>query len=237
MDRRILKRFRREHRSNHRKGTVSEWRFHLAQWADLEVSVMPRTVDGEVFDSNTGVVVHAPHHGALRGCIVVSNASRPNCDEEALNYTITGSRNKYWADVPGIQPYCIPHRIVTPAERENEGYKMAVEAMMQGRGLTREAAEATADKVLGWCPDSIQCGACSLLIPGLGDEKLVHLARQYGWKLNVPIMAQDSWRCPACGRHDTPEIPSDDAFAAMFWSRMGISPGYKAQSGSRDSVL
>lgn len=212
MLKRIAKRFKREHRAA--KVSSRKWVFHAAQWGDLEVSVMPRSIDGRVEDSNTGVVLKAPFHGTLKACVVVNDGSRPNCDEEALNYTLTGSKVKCWMDIPGIHPWCIPHRKVTEQEREDEGYQMAVSAIMEGRGLPREQAQAEADQVLGWCPDSIQCGICHLLIPGLGAKELVTLARSYGWRVILPLQL-DSWRCRACAYANSVEIPSDAEMAAI----------------------
>lgn len=206
---RILKRFRREHRQ---KTPPSKWVFHKETWGDLEVSVMPRSIDFKVVDSNTGVVVTAPFHGALRACVVVNDGSRPNCDEAALNYTLTGDRNKYWADATD-NPYCIPRRKMDPKDRD-EGYQMAVTAMMEGQGYTREFAEWQADRVLGWCPDSLSCGICKLLIPGLGARELITLAREYKWRVILPLV-HDSWRCPACAHANAMEIPADEELAVM----------------------
>lgn len=203
---RILKRFKREHRPKAPKS--APWVFHKDTWGDFEVSVMPRSVDGRVEDSNTGVVLKAPFHGALKSSVIVKDGRRPNCDEAALNYTLTGDRNKYWADRD--HPWCIPRRRgVPPEDRED-----AVQAMMQGKGYERKYAEDLADQVLGWCPNSISCAGCQLLIPGLGAKEIVAQAREYGWKVRMPI-THDSWRCPACSRPSDSSIPTDDEMMVL----------------------
>lgn len=202
---RILKRFRREHRQK------NPWVFHKETWGDLEVLVMPRSIGFKVVDSNTGIVTAAPFHGTLRGCVVVNDGSRPNCDEAALNLHVTGDRNKYWAEVD--HPWCIPRRRPIHEQR-NEAYQEAVAAIMEGRGYTREQAEWLADRVLGWSPDSLSCGVCRLLIPGLGARELIDQAREYKWRVILPLV-HDSWRCPACAHANAMNIPSDEELAAM----------------------
>lgn len=208
---RILKRFKREHRPKTPK--TPKWVFHKETWGgDFEVSVMPRSIDGRVEDSNTGVVLKAPLHGALKACVIVKDGRRPNCDEAALNYTLTGDRNKYWADRD--HPWCMPRRRVSSEDRERAAYQMAVTAMMEGQGYERQQAEGIADRVLGWGPDSMPCFGCHLVIPGVGAMEIVAQAREYGWKVRLPL-THDSWRCATCAKASDSPIPTDDEMLAL----------------------
>lgn len=224
---RILKRFWREHRA---KTAKNPWVFHKETWGDLEVSVMPRSIDGKVVDSNTGVVVGAPYHGALRACVVVNDGSRLNCDPQALNYTLAGNPNIDWRG----DPYCLPRRRPVPEQR-NEAWKMAVDAIMQGRGLPREHAEWEADMLL-WCGDSVSCGACRLVIPGLGMLELLDQAREYKWRVILPF-THTSWRCPACAYANASEIPSDEELAAMFPEEFAKFPARGMELNGRELIV
>lgn len=214
MNKHMLKRWLREH-AKRQKHTSHDnpWRFHKAQWEDLEVSVMPRSVNGTVIDSNTGVVFAAPHHQALLGEVVTNDGSAPNCDIEALNYTITGNHKTAWRST-GLHPWCIPRRRMFKEEK-NATYWQAVEWIVEGQKVSQETAEATAERVLGWGPDSIQCGNCGLLIPGCGAKELIEQAREYKWKMLSPL-AHDSWRCSGCATPETKECPTFAEFALMF---------------------
>lgn len=190
---------------------------------------MPRTSDsGQVVDSNTGVVIGAKFHGSLRGGVVVNDGRRPDCDEAALNLHINGDRNKWWGG--SVSPCCIPRRIPDFTKRD-EGYEMAVQAMIQGKGYPREFAEWQCDQVLLWGADSISCAICKLTIFGICGRELVEQAREYHWKLktyvdSLPDMSEGSpWRCPTCSRPSDVPVFEIEQFQKMapdeFW---GIVP-------------
>lgn len=183
----------------------SPWVFHNAQWADLEVLVMPRTLDGKVVDSNTGVVVKAPFHKFLLAQVVVNDGSRPNCDLQAVNLIITGDRNADWR-TKGYEPYCIPRRRISEEEK-NSAYRMAVAAIVEGRKLSQDQAEAEADRVLGWGPDSIHCRGCHLNILGVGARELVTQAKEYGWRESPPL-GFVVFFCSACAPAGANNLPS-----------------------------
>lgn len=218
-DKRANKRWKREH--GKRSSVVDKvkdvtrrimggpWVFHKAQWGDLEVVVLPKTVNvrESAVDSNTGVVVGAPFHAYLRAAVVVNDGSRPDCDVEALNYMIWNDRNKSWRST-GIHAWCIPRRRMEESGKK-EVYRMSVDAIMQGRGLTKEQAEAEADMVLGWSPDSIHCGSCNLQLCGLGAKELTDQAREYAWTLALPF-TPTSWKCRGCSSPEDPAVPTWD---------------------------
>lgn len=225
---RILKRFRREHRIKKTKlvgfedacnilagmppSRAGEWCFHLAEWGDLTVSVMPRTVGNQVFDSNTGVVIKAPYHKTLRGGVVVNDGRAVNCDDAALSYTITGKRCGNWrGQIPLRQVYTVPNYRVPP-EDINDAWRDALESLSRSTG--REQAEAALEMTLGWCTDSISCSACGLCIPGHFVIGAVEQARAFGWGMsagNQPV-------CPSHGSIVSPfpsnqELEKQGAFA------------------------
>ena len=89
---RVKKRWAREHRAK----ATAQWTFHKVPWGDLVVSVMPKSVDGKVVDSNTGVVIEAPYHAGILACVVVNDGRKMDCDPAALNMHMTGDRQKAW---------------------------------------------------------------------------------------------------------------------------------------------
>jgi hypothetical protein len=143
----------------------------------------------------------------------VNDGSTPNCDVQPLNGIIFGDPKVNWRST-GLFPYCLPRRRMRE-EDKNEAYHMAVDAIVRGRGLSWEQAEAEADQVLGWCPDSIQCGGCRLLIPGCGAEELVEQAREYKWRVVLPL-GHESWRCPGCDVPGTVDCPISGLIPSSF---------------------
>jgi hypothetical protein len=230
MDKRIQKRWRREH---HKPSLVDKlknkivqakssidgmWRFHEAQWGDLRVMVLPKSdmVTMAVSDSNTGLVMSAPYHGTLLAHIVVNNGSKPDCDEPALNQCVTGDRKKSWKQAsPGFEiVHCLPRRRMEEKDR-NEFYWSCVDSIREGQKVTQEQAVNLADEVLGWSPDTISCSVCGLTIHGLGGKELIDQAREYGWSLLMPFK-QGSWRCPADSFFPPTPLPSWEELCTLI---------------------
>ena len=214
MDKRAQKRFDREHRKRESggppSGNSSNWVFHTAEWGGLTVSVMPRSFQGQVYDSNTGVVVGAPpHFASLRACVVVNDGNASNCDAPPLNEIITGKPSKSW-HINGLHAYTLPNHIVTEDEK-NDAFKSAVNVIKQGRGLTQEEAEAEAYQLI-WCSYSVQCVVCKLLVPGKNTADIITQIRQYGWRM---WKDKKGFCCRAHIREDSLPLLTDEEFAEL----------------------
>lgn len=211
MDRRIFKRFMREHRQKTPFEPDLQWRFHKAQWGDLTVLAMPRSVKGVVFDSNTGVVLKAPYHRALRAGIVVNDGRAVNCDEPALNNIITGDKRRSWkTQIPLGSVYTVPTYRVPP-EEINDIWLSAIEDL--AKSMPREQAEAALEQTLGWCTDSISCDECGLCVPGHFPIHALQQARAFGWTVN----GQDKPVCASHSNRACVPLPTDEEAKEKGW--------------------
>lgn len=183
---RVLKRWRREHRVRATGGDV--WRFHTATWGDLVVSVMPRSLSGKVYDSNTGIVLEAPYHRAILAGVVVNDGRMVNCDDRALNKHILGTGGGNWRRA--THQWTIPTYRV-PESDINDAWKEAVESL--SKAIPRADAEARMEMTLGWCTDSMTCVECELQIPGHFPDHVMMQAHQFGWGIGE----KDKPVCPA----------------------------------------
>ncbi len=176
-----------------------------------------------VVDSNTGVVVAAPRYRSLIGRVVVNNGRRVSCDAEALNRIIWNDPRKPWTS-EGLHAFAVP---IERADVAGPIYSETVESMISGRGWTRDQAEATAEQILAWCPFSMQCAVCSLLVPGITSEKILAAVRAFKWVMipaaaGAPGATAEGFApaCPACaiGFKSKP-LPTDQEIAAMEAAR------------------
>lgn len=210
-----LKRWMREHRKpkggriEPRTPPAGAWVFHKATWGDFEVVVLPRTVQGQAFDSNTGIVTAAPFHAYLMAAAIVSDGRAMNCDLPALQQ-ICGPEGLMHG-----HPFTIPTYRVTDQDRKTEGYQMALQAVMEGQRKPRESAIAECDKVLGWAPYSMTCKTCKLEISGVSPADCMAQARAFGWKRRD--YGRDSF--PVCTTHagkGSLELWTDEQLAAYL---------------------
>lgn len=180
---RILKRWRREHRAKTTGGDV--WRFHKATWGDLVVSVMPKSLSGRVYDSNTGVVLEAPYHRAILGQVVVNDGRMVNCDYRALDQLFGKDWQQACPVVRTVPTYRVTENDI------NDAWKEVIESL--SKAIPRAEAEARLEMTLGWCTDAMGCFECELEIPGHFPDHVMMQARQFGWgigEMNKPV-------CPA----------------------------------------
>ena len=204
---RIRKRWEREHRK--RSADPSQWRFHKVQWGDFEVSVMPKTgPDGKVTDSNTGVVLIAPFHPAMKACIVVKDGRKVDCDNAALNMHMMGHRLRPW--YLKFHAYCLP-RTRVPENGRNDAFWEAVKWIETGRKVPRDYAIGEAERMF-WCSCSLSCSGCKLLIPGDSEQMVTDQAREYGWKL-----ALEPYRpfCAVCAPPEAKDFPTYEELQAI----------------------
>ena len=204
---RIRKRWEREHRK--RADQSQEWRFHKVRWGDFEVSMMPKTGPGRtVTDSNTGIVLVAEFHPAMKACIVVNDGRKVGCDDAALNMHMMGNRFNPWYSK--FHAYCLP-RTRVPENGRNDAFWQAVEAIEKGRKVPRDYAIGEAE-MLFWCSCSISCTGCKLLIPGDSEQSVTDQARGYGWK-----MASQPYRpfCSVCAPPDAQDFPTFEELQAI----------------------
>lgn len=182
------------------------WLFHKAQWGDLVVSVMPRSTGNRVIDSNTGIVLEAPYHRAIRACAVVNNGRMSNCDARAINKILSGRENDdSWKHAP-CHTWTLPTYRVREAEI-NDVWREAIESL--SKSISKYEAEARLEMTLGWCTDSVTCWECGLTIPGHFPTHVAAQARDFGWGMGENGLVT----CPA--HAIVKPFPSDEEIEAM----------------------